>query len=242
MRRVAPRRFHAMLVIMKQRHALCLLILLLSACAASREPGGVTLDSQSQAEAIRETLAQATNVAVNRLGQLDGFNANPRVRIPLPPELSRLEHGLRRLGMERYADDFALAMNRAAEAAVPAAKPVLIETVRDMSVTDAIDILRGGDNAATRYFQMHSEAALRERLRPLVVRATDQADVTAAYKRLLKKAGLLERTADLTRFDLDTYVTNETLAGLYLLMAEEERHIRRDPLARGTELLKRAFR
>jgi len=242
MRRVAPRRFHAMLVIMKQRNALCLLILLLSACAASREPGGVTLDSQSQAEAIRETLAQAADVAVNRLGQLDGFNANPRVRIPLPPELSRLEHGLRRLGMERYADDFVLAMNRAAEAAVPAAKPVLIETVRDMSVTDAVDILRGDDDAATRYFQVHSEAPLRERLRPLVAEATAQAGVTTAYKRLLKKARLLIRTPDLTRFDLDTYVTYETLAGLYVLMAEEERHIRRDPRARGTELLKRAFR
>ena len=231
-----------MLVIMKQPNALCLLILLLSACAASREPGGVTLDSPSQAEAIRETLAQAANVAVNRLGQLDGFNANPRVRIPLPAEFIRVERGLRKLGMERYADDFVLAMNRAAESAMPAAKPVLIDTVRHMSVNDAANILRGNDDAATRYFQLHTEAPLREQLRPLVAEATAQGGATAAYKRLLKKAGAFGRPVDLARFDLDSYVTNQALAGLYLLMAEEERHIRRNPLARGTELLKKAFR
>lgn len=233
-----------MLVNMKRSSALYLVIFLLSACAvaASREPRGGGLDPGAQARAIQEALAQAADVAVNRLGQLDGFNANPRVRIPLPPELDRLERGLRRLGMERYVDDFVLAMNRAAEAAVPAAKPVLLETVRNMSVTDAVNILRGDDDAATRYFQTHTEASLRERLRPIVVEATARASVTAAYKRLLKKAAFLGRSVDLARFDLDTYVTNETLAGLYVLMAEEERHIRRDPLARGTELLKKAFR
>jgi hypothetical protein len=230
---------------MRRINALYLVIFLLTACAptVSREPGNVTLESQSQDQAIREALAQAVDVAVNRLGQLDGFNANPRVRIPLPAELDRLEHGLRRLGMERYADDFVLAMNRAAEAAVPAAKPVLLETVRNMSVTDAADILRSDrDDAATRYFKAHSDAVLRGRLRPLVIEATDRAGATAAYKRMLKKAAFLDRSVDLARFDIDTYVTDETLAGLYLLMTEEEQHIRRDPRARGTELLQKAFR
>lgn len=244
-RSVAPLRFHAMLVNMRRSNALYLVIFLLSACVptAGREPGNVPLDTQSQALAVQEALAQAADVAVNRLGQLDGFNANPRVRIPLPAELGRVEHGLRRLGMERYADDFVLAMNRAAEAAVPAAKPVLFETVRNMSVTDAVDILRGGhDDAATRYFMAHSEAALRARLRPLVIEATDRAGATAAYKRMLKKAAFLDRSVDLSRFDLDTYVTDQALAGLYVVMAEEERHIRRDPSARSTELLQKAFR
>jgi len=233
-----------MLVFMKRSSTLYLAIFLLSACAvgASREPRGAAPAPEAQAQAIQEALAQAADVAVNRLGQLDGFNANPRVRIPLPDEFDRLERGLRRLGMQRYADDFVLAMNRAAEAAVPAAKPVLIETVRNMSVTDAVAIVRGGGDTATRYFQAHTQAALRERLRPLVATATARAGATAAYKRLLKKTAFLERSADLTRFDLDTYVTNETLAGLYVLMADEEQRIRRDPLARSTELLKKVFR
>ena len=229
---------------MKRSNALVLVVFLLSACssATSREPRAASLDPGAQAEAIQEALAQAVDVAVNRLGRLDGFNANPRVRIPLPPELNRLEQGLRRLGMERYADDFVLAMNRAAEAAVPAAKPVLVDTLRHMPVTDAVAILHGDDDAATRYFQVHAEASLQERLRPPVAEATAQAGVTAAYKRLLKKAGFLGRSVDLARFDLDTYVTKETLAGLFVLMAEEERHVRRDPLARSTELLRKAFR
>jgi hypothetical protein len=239
-----PRRFRAMLLTMKQSSVFYLVVFLLSACAttASREPGGAVLDQGAQAKAIQEALEQAADVAVNRLGRLDGFNANPRVRIPLPDEFDGLQRGLRRLGMQRYVDDFVLAMNRAAETAVPAAKPVLIEAVRNMSVTDAVSVLHGDEDAATRYFRGHTEASLRERLRPLVAEATARADVTAAYKRLLKKASLLGRSVNLARFDLDTYVTNETLAGLYVLMAEEERKIRRDPLARGTELLKKAFR
>lgn len=233
-----------MLVIMQQSNAVYLVIFLLSACAAAagREPRSAALDPNAQAQAIQEALTQAADVAVNRLGQLDGFNANPHVRIPLPAEFSRLEHGLRKLGMERYADDFVLAMNRAAEAAMPAAKPVLIDSVRQMSIRDAVGILRGNDDAATRYFQLHTETPLREQLRPLVAEATAQANVTAAYKRLLKKAGARGRSVDLVRFDLDTYVTNQTLAGLYLLMAEEEQQIRHDPRTRGTELLKKAFR
>lgn len=233
-----------MLIFMRRGNALYLAILLLTACAsvASLEPRAASLDPQAQAAAVQDALAQAADVAVNRLGQLDGFNANPRARIPLPAEFSRLERGLRKLGMERYADDFVLAMNRAAEAAMPAAKPVLIDTVRRLSINDAADVLRGNDDAATRYFQLQTEAPLREALRPLVAEATAQGGATAAYRRLLKKAGALGRSVDLARFDLDRYVTNQALAGLYLQMAEEERIIRHDPRARGTELMKRAFR
>jgi hypothetical protein len=228
---------------MKPSHAAYLLPLLLAACSAtaSRETH-VVLDPADEAQAVQQVLAQAADVAVNRLGQLDGFNADPRVRIPLPAELSPLGQGLRRLGMERYADEFVLAMNRAAEAAMPAAKPVVLETARTMAVTDAAGILNGGDDAATQYFRLHADGQLRERLRPLVAEATATADATAAYKRLLKKASVLGRSADVAQFDLDTYVTDRTLAGLYLQMANEEQRIRRDPRARSTDLLKKAFR
>ena len=198
--------------------------------------------NSDQTQAVRQALAQSVDHAVSSLGRTDGYWANPKLRIPLPAELHALEKTLRRYGLERYVEEFAQSLNRAAEAAVPVAKPVLMAAIRDMSLRDALAIVRGDDQAATEYFKMRSDDALRERLKPIVAQATANANVTAAYKRLMKKAVFLEKTVDPARLDLDAHVTRAALDGLYLLMAEEERRIRRDPLARGTELLKKIFR
>lgn len=198
--------------------------------------------NSDQTQAVRQVLAQSVDHAVSSLGRTDGYWANPKLRIPLPAELHALEKTLRRYGLERYVEEFAQSLNRAAEAAVPVAKPVLMAAIRDMSLRDALAIVRGDDQAATEYFKMRSDAVLRERLKPIVAQATANANVTAAYKRLMKKAVFLEKTVDPARLDLDAHVTRAALDGLYLLMAEEERRIRRDPLARGTELLKKIFR
>jgi len=195
-----------------------------------------------QAQAVRQALSQSADTAVNSLGRADGYWANPRVRVPLPEELRRIEKALRRYGLERYAEEFAESLNRAAEAAVPVAKPVLLAAIHDMSLNDVAAIVRGNDDAATRYFREHTETALRERLRPIVADATAHANVTASYKRLMKKAAFLEKAVEPGRLDLDAYVTRAALDGLYLLMAEEEQRIRRNPLARGTDLLKQVFR
>jgi hypothetical protein len=231
---------------MKTSPGAFLFILSLSSCAglpvgqAARNP--VAADPGTQAQAVRQVLAQSVDMAVNRLGHADGYWANPQVRIPLPEELRRVEKALRRYGLERYAEDFAESLNRAAEAAVPVAKPVLLAAIRDMSLSDAVGIVRGDDDAATHYFRAHTDAALRERLRPIVADATAHAHVTAAYKRLMKKAAFLEKAVEPGRLDLDAYVTRAALDGLYLLMAEEEQRIRRNPLARSTDLLKKVFR
>lgn len=193
-------------------------------------------------QAVRQTLSQSADTAVNRLGRADGYWANPLVRIPLPEELRRFEKALRRYGLERYAEEFAESLNRAAEAAAPHAKPVLLAAISDMSLSDAVGIVRGDDGAATRYFRVHTEAALRERLRPIVADATAQANVTMAYKRLMKKATFLEKSVEPGRLDIDAYVTQAALDGLFLLMEEEERRIRRNPQARTTDLLKKIFR
>lgn len=195
-----------------------------------------------QTKAVRQALEQSVGQAVNQLGRTDGYWANPKLRIPLPAELHSLQKTLRRYGLERYADEFAQSLNRAAEAAVPVAKPVLLAAIREMSVRDALAIVRGDDQAATQYFKLHSDVLLHERLKPIVAQATANANVTAAYKRLLKKAAFLGKAVDPARLDLDAHVTRAALDGLYLLMAEEERRIRRDPLARGTELLRKIFR
>jgi len=231
-------------MVMKTVSAGILFCISLTACAGA--PNGLTrdvsaMDPDMQAQAIRQTLSQSVDMAVNRLGRADGYWANPQVRIPLPEELRRVEKTLRRYGLERYAEDFAESLNRAAEAAVPVAKPVLLDAIRDMSLNDAVGIVRGNDDAATHYFRVHTDAALRERLRPIVADATAHAHVTAAYKRLLKKA-TLEKAVEPGHLDLDAYVTRAALDGLYLLMAEEEQRIRRNPLARSTDLLKEVFR
>lgn len=223
-----------------------LFLLSLSACAglpvgqAARLP--VAADSDAQAQAVRQALSQSADMAVNRLGRVNGYWENPQVRIPLPESLRRVEKMLRRYGLERYADDFSESLNRAAEAAVPAAKPVLLTAIRDMSLDDAVGIVRGDEDAATRYFRLHTDVVLHERLKPIVAQATARANVTAAYKRLMKKVTVLDKTVDPGHLDLDAYVTRAALDGLYLLMAEEERRIRRNPLARSTDLLKKVFR
>ena len=230
---------------MKIVPALFLFGLSLIACAGeqsgqTRDAAPLDLDAHSQA--IRQALSQSADTAVNQLGRTDGFWANPQVRIPLPEELHRVEKILRRYGLERYVEEFAESLNRAAEVAVPVAKPVLLAAIHDMSLNDVVGIVRGSDDAATHYFRMHTEAVLRERLKPIVADATTHANVTAAYKRLMKKAVLLEKAVEPGRLDLDAYITSAALDGLYLLMAEEEKRIRRNPLARTTDLLKKVFR
>jgi len=218
-----------------------LFLLSLAACAGSPVQGLTAVDADTQAQAVRQALSQSVDMAINRLGRADGYWANPQVRIPLPEGLRRVEKTLRRYGLERYADDFAESLNRAAEAAVPVAKPLLLDAIRGMSLADAVGIVRGGEDAATRYFRAHTDAALNERLKPIVAEATARANVTGAYKRLMKKAAFLDKAAEPVSLDLDAYVTRAALDGLYLLMAEEEQRIRRNPLARSTELLKKVF-
>lgn len=209
--------------------------------------GGTALSAEKDAKALspeavaRALLHDAADRSANRLGQPDGFWANPKVRIGVPEPLARLDKGLRRYGLERVAEDFELSLNRAAEQAIPVAKPVLLAAVRDVTLADAASIVRGGDGAATAYFRAHTEAELTRQFKPIVAAATAQAGVTAAYKRLLRKGAFVEKIADPATLDLDAHVTQAALDGVFLLMAEEEQRIRRDPLARGTELLKKAF-
>jgi len=230
---------------MKTAPALLLYCLSLMACTGALN-GQVrdvsATDPDTQAQAVRQALLQSADVAVNRLARADGYWSNPQVRIPLPEELRILEKTLRHYGLERYTEEFAESLNRAAEAAVPLAKPVLLAVIRDMSLAEATNIVRGNDDAATVYFRAQADAVLRARLKPVVAEATARANVTGTYKRLVKKAMFLEKATGSGQVDLDAYVTRAALDGLYLLMAEEERRIRHNPLARTTDLLKKVFR
>lgn len=218
--------------------ALLVLALVQSCTPAVRAP----VDVAGAEAAVRELLVAAADRAANRLGRPNGYYADLGLRIPPPPAVARLDQGLRRYGLERYADELVLSMNRAAEAAVPVIKPVLLETARGVRLADAVAILGGGNDAATRYFRTHTENDLVVRIKPLVAEATARVGVLASYKRLLRKAAAFDRSLDLSRLDLDAYIARETLSGLYTAMAEEERRLRANPVGSGFDMFQRVFR
>lgn len=214
-------------------------LVLLPACTP---PARAPADPAGAETVVRDLLARSADSAANRLGRPNGYYGDARVRIPSPEPVARLEQGLRRYGLERYADDLVMSMNRAAETAMPAVKPVLLDAVRNLRVGDAAAIARGGDEAATRYFRAATEEALAVRIKPLVAESTARVGVLEAYKRLLRRAARLDRSLDLSRLDLDDYVTREALRGLYVAMADEERKLRASPASYGGEWLQRMFR
>lgn len=189
---------------------------------------------------LKEALNRGAAAAVDGLGKPGGFLGDARVRIPLPEKVQDAEKLLRRFGAGKYADQLVETMNRAAETAVVEAKPVLWQAVKQMSVKDATSILKGGDDAATQYFRQATGSQLSARLRPLIEAATRKVGVAQRYEKLAGKAsqfGLLdERDAD-----LDGYITGKALDGLFLMIAEEEKAIRKDPVATGSALLKKVF-
>ena len=190
---------------------------------------------------LKEALANGTERAVSELGRTDGFLANSAVKIPLPQRLQTVAKLLRGLGQGRYADEVVETMNRAAESAVPQAGPVLGDAIRGMTIEQGRDILNGPDDAATQYFRQVGSERLTQQLRPIVEAATAKAGVTSAYKQAVDRAGPATALVGTQTLDLDAYVTEKTLDGLFHVIAAEEQRIRQNPVARSTELLKKVF-
>lgn len=203
--------------------------------------GTASLSNPEIVAGLKEALDNATEIAVTELGREGGFLDNPQVRIPLPEQLQWAENSLRAVGQEGLADEFISTMNQAAEQAVPAALEQFQSAISAMSVEDARGILNGPDDAATEYFRKHSQAGLREQFLPIVKETTGGAGVTSAYKNMTKQAGPLGGLLNTKSLDVDEYVTDKALDGLFTVVAEEEARIRADPVARSTELLKKVF-
>ncbi len=159
----------------------------------------------------------------------------------MPQKLQEVEKGLRLIKQDKYADEFIATMNHAAEAAVPEAAPIIGDAIREMTVADAKSILNGPDDAATQYFRKVSESRLKEKMLPIVKQATEKAGVTAAYKNLTGKAGFLTGFMQKEGLDVDQYVTDKAFDGVFKMIAVEEKEIRQNPMARGTDLLKKVF-
>jgi hypothetical protein len=201
------------------------------------------LGSLSNADAtggLKEALTQGAGRAVELLGRDGGFLKNPKVKIPLPGVLEQAEPLLRMAGRGKDVDQLVKTMNRAAEAAVPEAKTLLVGAVRDMSVKDAKDILTGGDDSVTQYFRSKTQAQLTQRFLPVVKQHTERLAVSAQYNKLASQAagvGLVKGEDA----QIEGYVTRKALDGLYLMIAEEEKAIRRNPLEAAGSLAKKVF-
>jgi uncharacterized protein DUF4197 len=190
--------------------------------------------------ALKEALQMGTDNAVMLTGQTDGYFANPAIRIPLPDNLRPLEKGLRAVGQGQQVDDFVRSMNRAAERAAPAARQIFWDAIVAMPFDDARRILAGSDTAATEYFKAKTTDRLTAAFRPVVEQAMNETAATRQYKELVGQAHAIP-LAKLDSFDLDRYVVGKALNGLFHVVSEEERKIRKDPAARTTDLLREVF-
>lgn len=193
-------------------------------------------------DGLRESLFQGVRNAVDQLGRSNGFLDNARVRIPLPSSLQKTEKALRAVGQGRRVDEFVESMNHAAEEAVPVAADVFLDAIKQMSFTDAKNILTSGqEDAATQFFRRTTENRLRSEFRPIVERFTEQVGVTQNYKQMIGRYGFLGQIVGQDASDIDGYVTQKALDGLFLLVADEEKKIRRDPLGQTSKILRVVF-
>ena len=199
------------------------------------------LSNEDMVNGLKEALASGAQSAVDTLGRSGGFMQNNAVKIPLPEKLQSVGSVLEAVGQGQYVDEFVQTMNSAAETAVPEAGAILADSIRQMSVEDARGILNGPDDAATQYFRRVGEDRLTNKLRPIVGDATSRAGVTSSYKNLLDQAGPAAAMMNADAMDLDGYVTNKALDGLFFMIAAEEKRIRENPAARSTELLQKVF-
>lgn len=189
---------------------------------------------------LKEALTRGSQAAVQQLAAENGFFNNSAVKIPLPESLQKVEGMMRSLGMGKYADELVLRMNRAAEAAVPEAKVLLVNAVKQMSVEDAKGILTGGNDAATQYFRRTTSEPLAQKFQPIVKKSMSKVKLAEKYDQFADKGtrfGLISKEDA----NLENYITRKSLDGLYLMMAEEEKKIRADPVGSASNIIRKVF-
>jgi len=209
--------------------------------AGSAAAAGIADITNSDATSgLKQALADGSGAAVSLLGKENGFFGNPRVKIPLPKAIQQIEGALRLMGKKQEADDLVLSMNRAAEAAVPQAKALLVDAVKKMSVQDAKGILTGGDTAATDYFRRTTRTQLSERFLPIVKKVTDRSGLAQQYNSLAGQ-GMSLGLVSKEEATVENYVTAKALDGLYLMIGEQEKKFRQNPVGASSDIVKKVF-
>jgi hypothetical protein len=208
--------------------------------AAASAAGLADISNRDAINGLKEALVRGSHAAVARLGVEDGFFKNGSVKIALPPSLRSVEAVMRSIGMGAQADDLILRMNRAAETAVPRARSLLVDAVKNMSVQDAKGILTGGDDAATQYFRRTTSEPLAKSFRPIVRRAMAKAKVAEKYNEIAA-SGSKFRLVKKEDANLEDYVTRRALDGLFVTIAEEEKKIRQNPAGAASAVIRKVF-
>lgn len=201
---------------------------------------GGKLSTEEVASGLKEALTKGVSKGSDEVSKEDGFFKNPEIKIPFPPEVQQVESTLRKMGMDAQVDKFILSLNRAAEDAAKEAKPIFVSAIKQMTIEDAWSILKGEDDAATKYLNKTTSAQLKEKFKPVIKASLDKVNATKYYKELItayNKVPLVKKVNP----DLDAYATDKATDGLFVMIAKEEKNIRENPGARTTELLKKVF-
>ncbi|MEZ0483934.1 DUF4197 domain-containing protein [Fibrella aquatica] len=201
---------------------------------------GNSLSSNEIANGLKEALRVGIDKGATQASALDGYNKNTLIRILFPPEAQRVESRLRQIGLGKQVDQFVLALNRSAEDAAKKAKPVFFKAITQMSIQDALGILRGGQDAATQYLRRTTGQQLVTEFTPIIDSTLKKNNATRYYTSLASTYNRLPLVKPVNA-DLTQYATNKAVDGLFILVAQEEKRIREDPVARVTDILKRVF-
>ncbi len=229
------------------RSIVCVLMLgaLLNSCdVLSQLPnvnGSGTVTESEAGSGIKEALSQGLTKAVLQLNTQDGFFKSELYKILLPPDAKKVESTLRGLGMNKMVDNAILQINRGAEDAVGAAKPIFVDAIKEMTLTDALNLVKGGDTSATHYFRTKTTEKLVTAFLPIIKASLDKVDATKYYGDMVNTYNKFPTTFKKVNPDLPSFVTAKTTEALFSLVAKEEKNIRENPVARTTDLLKKVF-
>ena len=195
---------------------------------------------EEAAKALREALKQGAEKGAALVSKADGYFGNPKIKIPLPPDAQQKEQKIRSMGLNKEVDDAILSINRAAEDAGAKAKDIFVKSIQNMTVKDAIAIVKGNDNAGTEYLKKQTTEALKAEFKPVIQTSLDKVGATQHYGKIVTAYNKIPGVQKLNP-DLADYVTQKAIEGLFVMVQEEEAKIRKDPAARATELLKKVF-
>jgi hypothetical protein len=204
------------------------------------EPSKGGLTEKDATAGIREALIKGTSEGVKIVSQVNGYLGNPAIRIPFPENAKEVENKLRALGLGSQCDEVVTSINRAAEDAAKSAEQVFVSAIKAMSISDAINIVKGSNDAATRYLERTTSPELKAKFSPIIKASLDKVDATRLWADVINQYNQIPFIKKQNP-DLVGYVTDKAIAGLFVMVAQEEAKIRKDPVARTTELLKKVF-
>ena len=203
-----------------------------------------TLDDDTIISGLKEALSIGTEKAVTNVSQVDGYFGNQLIKILMPKKIQQVTDVLSKVGYQKQVDDFILSMNRAAEKAAPKALSFFVDAIKEMTFEDARKILNGGDTAATDFFKEKTHEKIYNDFKPIISTSMNEVGVTRSYKNMISQYEVIpfaKTFAQTETLDLDHYVTNKAIDGLFYMVAQEEKKIRTDPVARVSDLLKKVF-